>query len=185
AEPHTIFGTTDMPVSLQLSFLPADTTYHYRVVAENGVGITQGADLTFKTNFQHYTPAVSTAALNSITTTSASGGGTVTDEGQSPTTARGLCWSLTEAPTVNDNFTSDGSGAGAFSSEITGLAPSTTYYVRAYATNSYGTAYGEQESFTTDVSSETIPTLDEWGRILLLVIITLIGITTVGRRLEN
>ena len=93
--------------------------------------------------------AVTTAAASEITSNSATCGGNVTYDGNTTVTARGVCWSTSQNPTVADAHTEDGSGTGAFTSSITGLTPNTTYYVRAYATNSAGTAYGEEVSFTT------------------------------------
>lgn len=76
-------------------------------------------------------------------------GGEVTDDGGEPVTARGVCWNTTGTPTTSDSCTLDGDGNGSFLSFITGLDPSTTYTLRSYATNSLGTAYGTQRSFTT------------------------------------
>lgn len=92
---------------------------------------------------------VTTAAATAIDATSATGGGTVVSEGGGPVTVRGVCWSTTSAPTTTDSHTSDGSGTGAFTSSLTGLTANTLYYIRAYATNSYGTAYGNESSFNT------------------------------------
>jgi hypothetical protein len=98
-----------------------------------------------------------TVAATSITTSTASSGGEVTAIGTSAVTARGVCWSTSTLPTVAlSTKTTDGSGIGSFTSSITGLASGVTYYVRAYATNSTGTAYGEEISFTT--LDEEIPT---------------------------
>ena len=101
-------------------------------------------------------PTIVTGIVSDITATSAKcngevtdGGGNVTDDDGFPVTARGVCWSTSQNPTVAGNHTTDGGGTGTFTSELTGLAENTTYYVRAYATNSYGTGYGEQKSFTT------------------------------------
>ncbi len=94
-------------------------------------------------------PSVVTKSVTNITGTSASTGGFVESQGNSPITARGVCWSTSPNPTINDNYTTDGTGVGNFTSSMTGLALGTTYYVRAYATNSAGTSYGEQRSFTT------------------------------------
>lgn len=80
---------------------------------------------------------------------SAVGGGDVSSEGNTPVTAKGLCWSTTQNPTINNSHTTDGSGLGNFSSVLTGLTAETKYYVRAYATNSGGTSYGNEVSFTT------------------------------------
>jgi hypothetical protein len=92
---------------------------------------------------------VTTNQVSDITQTTATCGGTVTDDGGLEVTARGVCWSTAPTPTVADAHTTDGTGMGDFTSSITGLSPNTTYYVRAYATNSAGTAYGTQRSFTT------------------------------------
>jgi len=95
------------------------------------------------------TPLVTTATIENITSTSASTGGFVSGSGGTPVTSRGVCWNTSPNPTLRDSHTSDGNGTGRFSSNMNGLIPSTTYYVRAYATNSVGTAYGEQQIFTT------------------------------------
>ena len=92
---------------------------------------------------------VSTTAVSSITAGSASSGGNVTSDGGASVTARGVCWSTSTDPTTADHPVSGGSGTGAFSCKITGLTQNTSYYVRAYATNSAGTAYGENRSFKT------------------------------------
>ena len=93
-------------------------------------------------------PTFTTTGVSAITTTSAETGGNVTSSGGEAVTARGVCWSTAHSPTVSGNKTIDGTGSGAFTSSITGLTPNTTYYVRAYATNSVGTAYGNEISFT-------------------------------------
>ena len=94
-------------------------------------------------------PTVTTSLVSEVATTSATCGGEVTVDGGASVIARGVCWSTSQNPTVNDSHTTDGSGMGSFTSNITGLAANTTYYVRAYATNSAGTAYGEEVTFTT------------------------------------
>jgi len=94
-------------------------------------------------------PTVSTSPVIDITPTTATGGGNVTADGGAPVTARGVCWSALPNPTIADSLTSDGTGTGAFVSNLTGLTPNTPWYVRAYATNSVGTAYGDEVTFTT------------------------------------
>jgi hypothetical protein len=64
-------------------------------------------------------------------------------------TARGVCWSPSQNPTTSNPKSSNGTGPGAYTSNLVGLTTKTTYYVRAYATNSAGTSYGTQVSFTT------------------------------------
>ena len=98
-------------------------------------------------------PTVITTSVTSIMSNSATCGGNVTSDGSSTVTARGVCWSTTQNPTIADDHTINGNGMGSFTSSITGLTPETTYYVRAYATNSVGTAYGSQVSFITTSSS--------------------------------
>ena len=94
-------------------------------------------------------PTVTTNTITNITQTTATGGGNVINAGGSTVTARGVCWSTSHNPTVSGNHTTNGTGAGSFTSNITGLTANTTYYVRAYATNNAGTAYGNEVSFTT------------------------------------
>ena len=94
-------------------------------------------------------PTVTTTAISDIDKTTATGGGNVTADGGATVTARGICWSTSHNPTVSGSHTTDGTGTGSFTSAMTGLTANTTYYVRAYATNSAGTAYGEEVSFTT------------------------------------
>jgi len=94
-------------------------------------------------------PTVITGSALSITQTTATSGGNVTSDGGASITARGVCWSSSPSPTTTDSKTIDGNGTGSFTSSITGLAASTTYYLRSYAINSAGTAYGNQQTFTT------------------------------------
>lgn len=87
-------------------------------------------------------PTVSTASITSIKITTATGGGTIQDDGGAPITERGICWSTSSNPTIADNTAKEGTGSGSFSCNMAGLQARTTYYVRAYATNSLGTSYG-------------------------------------------
>ena len=92
-------------------------------------------------------PGVATTAISSITYTTAISGGTISSDGGAAVTARGVVWSTVENPTVDlSTKSSDGTGSGSFVSSLTGLESGTTYYLRAYATNSAGTAYGNQLS---------------------------------------
>ena len=94
-------------------------------------------------------PLLTTEAATSVTADSAMLGGSVVDDGGDVVTARGLCWSLASGPTTDDNCTNDGTGSGSFTEQITGLLPSAVYHVRSYATNSFGTGYGQNVTFTT------------------------------------
>lgn len=89
-------------------------------------------------------PTIVTIPVTGLTSSSAVSGGNAISAGASAVTAKGVCWSTSPDPTVNENKTTDGTGAGAYRSSITGLTPNTTYYVRAYATNANGTNYGAQ-----------------------------------------
>lgn len=137
--------------------LIADMIYYVRAyVVYNNTDIEYGAPISFKTQ-PIIVPTLTVSCATSITSNTATSGGSISDDGGAPITARGVCWSTTSNPTTLDSKTSNGTGKGSFISSITGLLGSTTYYLRAYATNSAGTAYSEQCSFTTAVS--TIPTV--------------------------
>lgn len=160
ADQSPVTGSTDTAVSVTPTDLLPNTTYHFRAVGQNAAGTTYGADMTFTTNAAN-TPTVTTANVTNIAASSATSGGNVTDEGGAPVTARGVCWSTTPTPTTADNLTVDGSGPGAFTSSLTGLTQLTTYYVRAYATNIYGTAYGQEIQFTSNgASTPTVNTVN-------------------------
>ena len=94
-------------------------------------------------------PTVVTKSVGEITQTTAKIVGQVTEDGGAEVTERGACWSTEGTPTILDFRTVDGTGVGSYTSSLSDLAPQTTYYVRAYATNEAGTAYGEEKSFMT------------------------------------
>ncbi len=96
-------------------------------------------------------PTVTTAAVSSISTTTATGSGNITSLGSSNPTAYGVCWSTSTNPTTSNSVVNNGTATttGAFTAAITALNPGTTYYVRAYATNTAGTSYGSEVSFVT------------------------------------
>ena len=102
-------------------------------------------------------PTVTTGSVSNVSQSTATCSSEVTDDDSEDVTARGVCWSTSQNPTLNDNHTSDGSGTGDFTSSLTALMPSTTYYVRAYATNNMGTAYGNQVVFTTLQDGQACP----------------------------
>jgi hypothetical protein len=96
-------------------------------------------------------PTVSTAPIQSITSSTATTGGNVLSEGSTPITAKGVCWSTSPNPTMSSAFsTIDGSGTSSYTSNLVGLLAETTYYLRAYASNSSGTAYGNELIFKTN-----------------------------------
>lgn len=137
--------------------LTVNETYTYRVFSFNkgGNSPTYSNEVSIVTKS---TPILTTTSVSSITQTSASSGGEVTNDGGNPVTGRGICWSTSPNPTISlSTKTSIGSGTGTFTSSISNLNANTQYYVRAYATNSKGTGYGNEISFTT--SEVALPTL--------------------------
>ncbi len=144
----TSSGTGTGSFSITITGLNENTTYYIRAYATNSNGTAYGDTRTAQTQITTI-PSVTTANVTSITTNSAVCGGNVTSDGYSAETAHGVCWSTSPNPTISNSKTTDGTGTGSFTSNITGLAEGTTYYVRAYATNSKGTAYGEEKSFMT------------------------------------
>jgi Glycosyl hydrolases family 28 len=101
-------------------------------------------------------PIVYTTPVTDISINTALSGGTVSFDGDATVTSRGVCWNTTGSPTINDVKTIDGDGLGSFASNLTGLTNNTKYYVRAYAKNSTGTGYGEEDSLVT-LNSLSIP----------------------------
>jgi len=128
--------------------LTVGNTYYARAYVTNSAGTAYGSEVSFSTIL----PTVTTTAVSAINITTASSGGNVTAIGGAAVTARGVCWSWSEttSPTIAlTTKTIDGTGIGSFTSAIAGLTTGTTYYVRSYATNSIGTVYGAEVSFTT------------------------------------
>ncbi len=105
-------------------------------------------------------PTATISLVTNITATSASSGGDITSDGGTMITARGVCWSTNQSPTTSDGKTSNGSGTGSFTSSITGLIPGATYNIKAYATNSVGTGYSSQSTFTTLALAPILSTTD-------------------------
>jgi len=104
-------------------------------------------------------PTITTTnAASSITCTGATSGATTISDGGASITDKGVCWNTSTNPTTANSKTSNGTGTGNFSSSITGLTGGTTYYVRAYATNSVGTSYGPVISFTASAATPAAPT---------------------------
>jgi len=148
-------GTGTGAFTSSITGLTASTTYYVRAYATNSLGTSYGTQVSFSTLAANTTPVVTTTAVTSITQTTASSGGNVTSDGGLTVTARGVCYATTQTPTIASSIVAGGTGTGSFTSSITGITASTTYYVRAYATNSLGTAYGSQQSFTTLANNTT------------------------------
>ena len=158
-----------------LTGLTPNITYYVRAFAINNAGTAYGDEINFMTLPVAEIPTLTTTAATSITVITATSGGNVINDGGATITARGVCWSTSINPTTANNITTDGTGTGGFISSITGLTMGTTYYARAYATNSVGTAYGNELSFvtlapptitTTAISSIDINTAISGGNIV-------------------
>ena len=158
---HTTDSTGTGIFTSQLTGLSCDTRYYVRAYATNISGTAYGDTIGFHTlECPEGMPVVTTDSVRDITATSASAGGEVTSDGGYAVTARGVCWNLTGNPTTGDDTISSGSGTGTFTCALTGLARDTTHYLRAFAVNSQGTAYGNQMEFRTlDSTSENLPTV--------------------------
>lgn len=139
-----------------ISGLTENTTYYVRAYATNSKGTAYGNQVNFTTTAITL-PTITTAAASSITGFSARSGGNISNDGGATVTERGVCWSTLPSPTTASNKVGCSYPHASFEVDITGLAPSTTYYVRAYAVNTSGISYGEQKSFkTTMVALATV-----------------------------
>ncbi|MCK9612478.1 MAG: hypothetical protein PHR81_02035 [Bacteroidales bacterium] len=147
AQPGVIEGFNDVFVSAQI-VVKSGTTYHYRIKATNAVGSSYSNDMLFVSAFS--VPEIITQEPSSITSTGFIGGGDVVWNGGIQLIDKGLCWSTSPHPTTADNHTSNGAGNGQFTTTVSGLIPGTTYYIRTYAINSLGTAYGNEVTCTTN-----------------------------------
>ncbi|MDY0198584.1 MAG: FISUMP domain-containing protein [Tenuifilaceae bacterium] len=152
-----------------ITTLETNTTYYVRAYATNSAGTGYGSTISFTTLESIGLPTLTTADVTEITQTTAASGGNITDDGGVTVTGRGVCWSISQNPTISDSRTEDGTGVGNFISSITGLEPNTTYYVRAYATNSIGTVYGNSIEFSTLEEVTTVTDID--GNVYTTIII--------------
>lgn len=159
ANSKTTDGTGTGSFTSSLTGLTANTVYYVKAYATNSVGTGYGSEITFTTLQVPVAPVLAaTTAAGSIAQTTAQSGGSVTSDGGAAVTARGICWATTTNPSILNSKTTDGTGTGVFTSSLTGLTANTTYYAKAYATNSVGTSYGTEISFTT-LKIPTLPVL--------------------------
>ena len=144
-------GSGQSSFSSVLINLVPNTTYYVRAWAKNQSGYGYGNQVSFVT-LSPALASLTTDVVTFISSDSGISGGNITSDGGSAISARGICYALTSNPTLADFVITDGSGGtGTYVSSMTGLTSSTTYYVRSYATNSTGTAYGNEVSFTTGI----------------------------------
>ena len=148
ADSKTTDGSGTGVFTSTLASLQIGGTYHIRAYAINSVGTAYGNDVTYVVDSSEGA-VIMTQLVTDIMSTSAVCGGIVFNDGGFAITSRGVCWSTSSNPTTANSKTVDGSGLGTFVSNMTGLSPHVTYYVRSYVVSSHGTTYGGEFSFTT------------------------------------
>jgi uncharacterized protein (TIGR02145 family) len=153
AASKTTDGTGPGSFSSSITGLTPGAAYNIRAYATNAVGTAYSGPTIFSALAS--TPVLITTPLSLVTTTSAASGGNIPNDGGAPITARGVCWNTSSGPTTGNSKTTDGTGIGLFTSSLTGLTANTTYYVRAYATNSAGTSYGDEAVLKTFTGTVT------------------------------
>ena len=148
----TVAGPGSNPLVVPITGLSPGTKYYVRAYAQGAQGIFYGAELNFITKSF---PKVTTKEINNAGTFILTSGGEITDTGGTPVTAAGICWSTHSSPTVADSKTDNyvDYQSNIFLSDLSGLQPNTTYYVRAYAINLVGTAYGNERVITTPAAA--------------------------------
>jgi len=160
ADQSPVTGDLITDVSATLTGLTRSTIYNYRVKTVNSLGTSYGGNMEFDVTQK---PTLSTTSITDITSTTAISGGNITDDGGAPVTDRGVFYSIYPITSFSygagsTRHTLDGPGSGSFTSKLTGLQPSTTYYVRSYAYNSIDVALGDMITFTTSTQAPTATT---------------------------
>lgn len=148
-------GTGGFEVDL-VGLIPS-TKYFARAFAQNKNGIAYGNIVSFTTTATNTTitpPSVNTNNVVAITSFNAICGGNVINDGGGLVSTRGICWSTQNNPDLSDSYLTNGNGIGNYNITIPGLSPSTTYYVRAFASNDAGTAFGQVRTFTTQEAND-------------------------------
>ena len=144
------YGSGSNDYGFTLQGLDSQKTYYVRAYVLCDAGTAYSNVIEMMPQYVVEKPFVSFTAVNAVMSTSANCSSNVVNDGHSPVTERGFCWSANNPnPSLEDDHMACDQGIGVFSSRITGLIPNTTYFVRAYATNSVGTAYGLVGHFTT------------------------------------
>ncbi|MFZ4621634.1 MAG: pectinesterase family protein [Bacteroidota bacterium] len=156
AKSVSVNGTGSGAFSSMANGLLPGVKYYLRAYATNSKGTAYGAEQSFVTLLTKTVPTVTTSSVTTILATTAVAGGSVSAWGGDTVTQRGVCWNTSAGPTTA-NFTGvNGTGTGSYTVSMTGLLPNTMYYVRAFAVNGIGTAYGTETSFTTQALAPTV-----------------------------
>ena len=145
--------STNGDLTEKITGLLPNTLYYCCGYIKTDLGIAYGNEITFKTSTNSLGINIITNPISAITLTSAISGGVITTTNDTPITSRGVCFNTLGNPIITNSVVNNGSGTGAFTSNLSNLAPNTTYYLRAYATTSLGTLYGNELSFITTVKS--------------------------------
>jgi len=146
--------------SMKITDLIPNTKYYLRAYATNYISTGYGNEIEFQTTGEK--PVLSTNQVTVKTYQSIECGGNIVSDGGDVIEAKGVCWSENPEPSITDNKSVADQGTGLFTSNVTNLKPNTKYYIRAYATNSVGTTYGDIKSFTLwlNVPDEPIKDID-------------------------
>jgi len=170
----------DWPFGLQNNW---NSVLNINMPKTNGLSVRCLKDI----NSSSFAPTVTTTAVIDITSNTTSSGGNITTDGGAAVTLRGVCWSLAPNPTLDlSTKTTDGTGTGIFTSSITGLIAGTTYHLRAFASNSIGTGYGSDISFSTSPNPPSAPTANTATNIIRTGYVANwdISVTATGYRLD-
>ena len=157
---HDFTSTTGSPpdgsyTNKMVELVPETKYYVQAVVWTINNKTVSGDVVSFTTTRDSVLPTLETLPVRDILSTNAISGGKILSSGKSPVIEQGVCWSIPRNPDLNDPHSSDGSGINEYTSILSGLEPGTQYFVRAYATNSYGTGYGQEVVFKTAASGGT------------------------------
>ena len=147
-------GTYNLPIT----GLNSNTSYYVRAFASNSIGLSYSNNTSFTTLTPTSTPTITTQAVTGISYTTATGNGNITATGGENPSLRGFAYDTSSSPTIANSVRSEAGsfGTGAFNLGLTSLTPSTIYYIKAFASNSAGLAYGNETNFTTSVAGETL-----------------------------